>query len=222
MVECCYDLGAICGVKDYLLFGYIRNSILINIYFLKFLASIYSLQLLFCYPKICFGKKCGKWYVARFLFNLTHWSKVDWLVEKSSRNVSVLYRSACRKIMLNGKMRKSLSFGCVCMLSSSAVYNSATLWSVSLQASLFVDFSKEEYWSGLSFLTQGNLPDSGIEPTSLASPVLASGCFITVPAAKPIVWSQLHSAKQRNWFFISQYFQEMNNNYYSCSSYFYS
>ena len=61
-----------------------------------------------------------------------------------------------------------------------------------------MDFSKEEYWSGLSLLTQGNLPDSGIEPTSLASPALASGCFISVPPGKPIIWLQLHSVKQRN------------------------
>ena len=40
-------------------------------------------------------------------------------------------------------------------------------------------FSKEEYWSGLPFLTLGDLPDSGIEPVSLSSPALAGEFFTT-------------------------------------------
>lgn len=59
MVECCYDLGAICGVKDYLLFGYIRNSILINIYFLKFLASYTHSSFYFVILKFALGKSVG-------------------------------------------------------------------------------------------------------------------------------------------------------------------
>ena len=37
-------------------------------------------------------------------------------------------------------------------------------------------FSRQEYWSGLHALLQGNLLDSGIE---LLSPVLAGGFFTT-------------------------------------------
>ena len=33
-------------------------------------------------------------------------------------------------------------------------------------------FSRQEYWSGLSFLTPGDLPDPGIKPESLVSPAL--------------------------------------------------
>ena len=33
-------------------------------------------------------------------------------------------------------------------------------------------FSRQEYWSRLPFPSPGNLPDPGIEPTSLASPAL--------------------------------------------------
>ena len=29
---------------------------------------------------------------------------------------------------------------------------------------LFMEFSRQEYWSGLPFSSPGNLPDSGIEP----------------------------------------------------------
>ena len=37
----------------------------------------------------------------------------------------------------------------------------------------------QEYWSGLPFLTPGDLPDSGIKPASLASPASAGGFFTT-------------------------------------------
>ena len=47
------------------------------------------------------------------------------------------------------------------------------MWTVAHQAPLFMGFSRQEYWSGLSCPLPGDLPDSGIEPTSLASPVLA-------------------------------------------------
>ena len=40
-------------------------------------------------------------------------------------------------------------------------------------------FSRPEYRNGVPFLTPGDLPDPGIEPTSLASPTLAGRFFIT-------------------------------------------
>ena len=40
-------------------------------------------------------------------------------------------------------------------------------------------FSRQEYWSGLSFPTPQDLPNSGNEP---AFPALAGGYFITEPA----------------------------------------
>ena len=43
-------------------------------------------------------------------------------------------------------------------------------WPVALQAPLFMGFSRPEHWSGLPFPTPVDIPDLGIEPTSLASP----------------------------------------------------
>ena len=43
-----------------------------------------------------------------------------------------------------------------------------TPWTVAHQALLFMEFSRQEYWSGLPFPPPGDLPDPGIEPTSLA------------------------------------------------------
>ena len=40
-----------------------------------------------------------------------------------------------------------------------------------------MEFSREEYWSGLPFPTLGDLPKPGIKPTSLASPALEGRLF---------------------------------------------
>ena len=53
------------------------------------------------------------------------------------------------------------------------------------QAPLSLEFSRQEYWSGLPFPTPGDLPNPGIKPASLASPALAGGFFTTVPPGKP-------------------------------------
>ena len=63
--------------------------------------------------------------------------------------------------------------------------DSVTPWTVAHQAPLSMAFSRQEYWSGLLFPTPGDLPDPGIKPASLASPVLASGFFPLVPPGKP-------------------------------------
>ena len=56
-----------------------------------------------------------------------------------------------------------------------------TPWTVALQVPLSMGFSRQEYWSGLPFSSPGDLPDPGIEPTSLPSPVLAGGFFTSAP-----------------------------------------
>ena len=42
----------------------------------------------------------------------------------------------------------------------------------------------QEYWSELPFLSPGDLPAPGIEPTSPASPALAGGFFTAEPPGK--------------------------------------
>ena len=44
----------------------------------------------------------------------------------------------------------------------------AILWTVSYKAPLSMEFSRQEYWSGLPFPSPGDLPDPGIEPGSPA------------------------------------------------------
>ena len=46
--------------------------------------------------------------------------------------------------------------------------DSATPWTVALQAPLSMGFPRQESWSGLPFSSPWDLPDSGIKPESLA------------------------------------------------------
>ena len=79
------------------------------------------------------------------------------------------------------------------MLSSlfSRVQFFATLWTVVCQAPLPMQFSRQEYWSGLPFPLPGDLPDPGIEPTSLMSPGLA-GRFFTISTTWDTILPALH------------------------------
>ena len=73
--------------------------------------------------------------------------------------------------------------------------------------------SRQECWSGLPFTSLGDLPDPGIQPTSLTSPALAVGFFTTsapwealmkpVPGAERLGTAALKSGSRRvldkNW-----------------------
>ena len=52
-------------------------------------------------------------------------------------------------------------------------------WTVARQAPLSMEFSRQEYWSGVPLPPPGDLPDPGIEAASLTSPALASRFFTT-------------------------------------------
>ena len=49
---------------------------------------------------------------------------------------------------------------------------------IALQAPLSMEFSRQEYWSGLPFPSPGDLPDPGIEP---GSPELQVDCLLSEP-----------------------------------------
>ena len=55
----------------------------------------------------------------------------------------------------------------------------AAPWTVAHQAPLFMGFSSQENWRTVPFPTPGDLPDPGIELTSVLSPALAGGFFAT-------------------------------------------
>ena len=58
-----------------------------------------------------------------------------------------------------------------------------TPWTVAYQAPQPVEFSRQEYWSGLPFPSPGDLPNPGIKP---GSPALKADALPSEPPGKPI------------------------------------
>ena len=69
------------------------------------------------------------------------------------------------------------------MKSLSRVRLFATPWTVAHQASPSMGFSRQEYWSGLTFPSPGDLPDPGIKPES---PTLEADAVTSEPPGKLI------------------------------------
>ena len=81
-----------------------------------------------------------------------------------------------------------------------------TPWTVARQASLFMGFSRQEYWSGLPFPSPGSLPGPGIE---LGSPVLLVKSLPTELPGRPyFIYSILYmlipmlngAPRNRDWY----------------------
>ena len=64
---------------------------------------------------------------------------------------------------------------CVCVLSR--VWLFATPWTIACQVPLFMEFSRQVYWSELPFPSPGDVPDPGIKPVSPAYPALTADSF---------------------------------------------
>ena len=75
---------------------------------------------------------------------------------------------------------------CVCAQSYLTL---GTPWTAAHQDPLFMEFSRQKYWSGLPFPPPGHLPNPGIESEPLA---LADRFFTIEPPGKPqminILW----------------------------------
>ena len=68
------------------------------------------------------------------------------------------------------------------MKSLSCVQLFATPWTVAYQTALSMEFSRQEYWSGLPFPSPRDLPNPGIEP---GSPALQADALTSEPPGKP-------------------------------------
>ena len=60
--------------------------------------------------------------------------------------------------------------------------DSATPWTVALQAPLSMKFSRQKHWSGLPFPPPESVPNPGTEPRS---PTLQADFLLTEPPGKP-------------------------------------
>ena len=61
----------------------------------------------------------------------------------------------------------------------------ATPWTVTYKAPLSMEFSRQEYWSGLPFPSPGDLPDPGIQP---GSPALQADALPSEPSGNPLLY----------------------------------
>ena len=84
---------------------------------------------------------------------------------------------------------------CVCSVASIVSNALQPSWTVARQALLSMEFSRQEYWSGLPLPTPGELPNLGNEPAYLASPILAGGFFTAEPLEKSNSTSDILTAK---------------------------
>ena len=75
----------------------------------------------------------------------------------------------------------------------------ATLSTVAHQAPLSIGFFKQEYWRGLLFLSPGDLPGPGIEPTS---PALADRFFTTESLGKSLFTLKWHQSLLKKGLFL--------------------
>ena len=73
-----------------------------------------------------------------------------------------------------------------CMLSHfSGIWLFVTLWPIACQAPLIMEFSRQEYWNGLSCPPSGNLPNPGIKQTCVLLLHWWVGSLPLVPPEKP-------------------------------------
>ena len=77
----------------------------------------------------------------------------------TKKHINVIYFELCKKKIIT-LVFEVKSVSCVRLFASP--------WTVACQAPLSVGFPRQEYWSGLSFPSPGDLPDPGIKPGSSA------------------------------------------------------
>ena len=66
----------------------------------------------------------------------------------------------------------------------------ATPWTVAYHTPPSIEFSRQQYWSGLSFPSPRDLPDPGIEP---GSPTLQADTLPSEPPGKPKIPTVVNS-----------------------------
>ena len=92
--------------------------------------------------------------------------------------------------------------------SLSHVWLSSTPWTVAYLAPPSMEFSRQEYWSGLPFPSPGDLPDPGIEP---GSPAFQADALTSEPPVKPLnEWKHKINIAQENTLLLkSAYIHEV-------------
>ena len=92
---------------------------------------------------------------------LSNWTELNYICNQSASNCM--------------KKWKCWSLSCAWLF--------VTPWAVAHQASLFMEFSRQVYWSGLPFPSRGKPPNPGIK---LQSPALQAYSLLSEPPGKPL------------------------------------
>ena len=109
------------------------------------------------------------------------WNSMKRLLELKNKKVIKDFLFLFYKILVNGYViYQSIVYQIFSDVKESVAALSrvpllVTLWTVAHWAPLSMGFSRQEYWSELSFPPPGDLPNPEIEPSSLESPALARG-----------------------------------------------
>ena len=92
------------------------------------------------------------------------------VAENTVSRIWKLLEKRILKVLITRKKKNCIYVWCSCAGLSpfSPVWLFSTLWTVAHQAPLSMEFSRQKYWSGLSCLSPGDLPDPGIKPVSPA------------------------------------------------------
>ena len=123
-----------------------------------------------CLTVVLYGRTEGCYLLLHHLVDDTFLGNSDFLKLPGNSGVVVMTTSSPTE-----KSHYTCAYICVCTLSHTWLF--VTPWTVNCQAPLSMEFSRQEYWSGLPFLPPGDLPNPGIEPTSLVSAALACRFF---------------------------------------------
>jgi len=96
----------------------------------------------------------------RDVFSSTLMFYFNWATREMAKRFCLFIQRCVSLIitLLPTPMRRALSQSCQTLMA---------LWTVTHQALLSMEFSRQEYWSGLPFPIPGDLPDPGIDPCLL-------------------------------------------------------
>ena len=90
----------------------------------------------------------------------------------------------CSQVLYHLSHQGSLYWSCCVCVSCSVMSDSATPRTVTQEAPVSMEFSRQEYWCGLPFPSPGDLPNPGIKPQS---PALQADSLPSEPPGKPIL-----------------------------------
>ena len=114
---------------------------------------------------------------------------IFYLILYSLQYLPILLSSDTPNQLLNWRGWDKLRVHAFILSHSSSVCILMIPWTVAFQVPLSMGFSRQEYWSGLPCPPPGDLPNPGIEPTSLIPLALAGKFFTIEPQGKSTIYT---------------------------------